>query len=125
MGPDDTRAVILVNSWDAAHPTSFTLPFMQENTHLGLGAGRVHQVLAGHLDSLVSSSKLSGVYQALLSSLAVGVRDPHEVGSLGAQERQRRGSEQAWAVEEAGSTIPQAQALRGRGEVHMATMHQG
>lgn len=95
MGLDETQAIILANSWDTALPNNFTLPFVQENacngapahTHLGLGAGRVHQVLAGHLDSLVSSGKLSGVYQALLSSLAVGVRDPHEVGSLGAQER--------------------------------------
>lgn len=95
MGPNETLATILANSWDAALPTSLTLPFVQENAHngaphhahLGLGAGRVHQVLAGHLDGLVSSGKLSRVYQALLSSLAVGVRDPHKVGSLGAGER--------------------------------------
>lgn len=81
MGPDETLATILANSWDAALPTSLTLPFIKENarngapphTHLGLGAGRIHQVLAGHLYGLVSSGKLSGVYQALLSSLAVGV----------------------------------------------------
>lgn len=81
MGPHETLAIILANSWDAALPTSLTLLLMQANacngtpphTHLGLSTGRVHQVLAGHLDGLISSSKLSGVHQALLSSLAVGV----------------------------------------------------
>jgi len=72
MGSDETLAIISANAWDTAFPTSLT-PFCARNTYLGLGTGRVHQVLAGHLDGLVSSGELSGVYQALLSSLAVGV----------------------------------------------------
>lgn len=80
MRPDEILAITLASSWDTALLTSL-IPFVQKNgrnsapphTHLGLGTGRVHQVLAGHLDGLVGSGKLSGVYQALLSSLAVGV----------------------------------------------------
>lgn len=35
--------------------------------YLRLGAGRVHQVLAGHLNRLISPGKLSGVHKALLT----------------------------------------------------------
>ena len=50
--------------------------------YLGLGAGRVHQVLTGHLDGLVGSGKLGRIHQTLLTRRAVGVRHPHQVGSL-------------------------------------------
>lgn len=53
--------------------------------YLGLSASWVDQVLAGHLNRLISPSKLSGVHQALLTSCTVGVRYSYQIGSLGTE----------------------------------------
>ena len=45
----------------------------RQNAYLGLGADRVHQVLAGHLNGLVSLGELGWIHQALLARGAVGV----------------------------------------------------
>lgn len=55
----------------------------QREHYLGRTAGWIHQVLARHLDGLVGAGKLDGIHEALLTSLAVGVRDAHQVGGLG------------------------------------------
>lgn len=55
--------------------------------YLGLGAARLPQTLTGHLNCLVCSGKLRGLHQPLLSSLAVGVRDTNQIGSLGREKR--------------------------------------
>lgn len=60
-------------------------------SYLGLGAARLPQTLTGHLNCLVRTGKLCGLHQPLLSSLAVGVRDAHQICSLG---RERRGDEE-------------------------------
>lgn len=54
--------------------------------YLGLSARRVHQVLTGHLNGLFGFGKLSRIHQALLSSMAVRIRDTHQIGTL--QERE-------------------------------------
>lgn len=51
--------------------------------YLRLGTGWVHQVLAGHLNRLISPGKLSRVHEALLTCWTVGVWYSHQVGSLG------------------------------------------
>ena len=56
-------------------------------TYLGLGAARLSQTLTGHLNCLVCSGKLRGLYQPLLSSLAIGVRDANQICSLGREKR--------------------------------------
>lgn len=56
--------------------------------YLGLGAGWVGQVLAGHLDGLVSSGKLGRVHQTFLTGVAVGVRNANQVSRLRGEKKQ-------------------------------------
>lgn len=51
--------------------------------YLRLCAGWIHQVLAGHLNRLISPGKLRGVHQTLLTSWTIGVWYSHQIGSLG------------------------------------------
>lgn len=54
----------------------------ESNSHLGGAAGRVHQILAGHLYRLIGSGKLDGIDQSLMTWLAVGVWDAYQIGGL-------------------------------------------
>lgn len=54
----------------------------EPNSHLGGAAGRVHQILAGHLNRLIGSGKLDGIDQSLMTWLAVGVWDAYQIGGL-------------------------------------------
>lgn len=62
--------------------------------YLGLSAGGVHQVLTGHLNGLFGFGKLSRIHQTLLSSMAVRIRDTHQIGTL--QERVQLNQELQW-----------------------------
>lgn len=55
-------------------------------SYLGLRTARLPQTLTGHLNCLVCTGELRGLHQSLLPSLAVGIRDPHQICSL---ERER------------------------------------
>lgn len=52
-------------------------------SYLGLRTARLPQTLTGHLNCLVCTGELRGLHQSLLPSLAVGIRDPHQICSLG------------------------------------------
>lgn len=55
-------------------------------SYLGLGTARFPQALTGHLNCLICTGKLCGLHQPLLSSLAVGIRDTHQICSLEREE---------------------------------------
>lgn len=52
-------------------------------SYLRLRTARLPQTLTGHLNCLVCTGELCGLHQSLLPSLAVGIRDPHQICSLG------------------------------------------
>lgn len=52
-------------------------------SYLGLCTARLPQTLTGHLDCLVCTGELCGLYQSLLPSLAVGIGDTYQICSLG------------------------------------------